>query len=97
MALRKLAIDQAVDADVLVKVGPGIYGGFSLIGAAAGTIKVYDIDAVASVANTNLIDCGAVSAASTSAHSAPSEPVKVNTGLVVVVTGAANLAMIYYK
>ena len=97
MAARNIVIAQATDADVLIKVGECVYYGFSLLGAAAGTIKVHDAVSVATAADTNLIDVGAVSAASTADHSAPEGGIKVTSGLVVVVTGAANLATVWYK
>jgi len=97
MSLRKLSIVQATDADVLVKVGSGIYGGVSLLGAAAGTFKVYDSSTVAGVSNAKLMDVGGVTAANASAHSSPCEPIKFTDGLVIVITGAGNLATIFYK
>lgn len=97
MASRNLSIVQATDADVLVFVGPGYYNGVNLIGAAAGTVKVYDHEAVAGVATSDLVGGCGVTAANASASDIPLEPVRVTKGLVVVVTGAGNLAQVRYS
>lgn len=99
-ALRRLAIVQSSDADVVVKVGSGHYGGFSFMAAAAdATIKVYDCATVAGVADSKLIDVGGidVSVEGLSKHSGPAAPVRFSDGLVVVVTGAGSLGTVWYN
>jgi len=99
MTLNAINIDQAVDADVLVKTGTGIYGGFSMLAAADATIKIYDSATVVGVSNAKMIDVGSldIDVAGLSDHSAPVEPIKFTSGLVVVVTGVATLATVWYK
>jgi hypothetical protein len=97
MAVRHLPIVQASDADVLVKTGTSFYCGCKLIGVAAGTMKVYDTDAVANAANTNLIGGCGVTAANACDEDTPLEPIKCANGIVVVVTGAGNLGSVRYK
>lgn len=100
MALNAKAIVQSEDADVLLKEGWGLYGGFSLKAAAAdATIKVYDCATVAGVADSKLIDVGGldIDVEGLKEHSNPCEPVKFHDGLVVVVTGANCLATVWYK
>ena len=98
MASRSIAIVQATDADVLIKVGTGVYCGATLLGAADGTLKIYDAVSVATIANDKLIAVLAVDADQTPGQvDNPPEPVRFTLGLVAVITGAANLATVRYK
>jgi len=101
--MRALSIVQATDADVVVKVGPGIYGGCVLLCATTTDtmIKVYDCATVAAVAATNMIDVVAADASiegnGTSKASSIVEPIKFTTGLVFVISGTGGLGAIWYK
>jgi hypothetical protein len=94
---RVISIIQASDADVLIKVGTGTYYGAALIGAAAGTLKIYDAASVATIADAKLIGGCGVTAASDADHDHTVQGIRFTLGLVAVVTGAGNLAQVRYK
>ena len=99
--MRHLAIIQATDADVVVKVGECVYGGAVLYAIADSLMKVYDCATVAGVSDAALIDIVGIDVSVEGTKSTKTgiggEITKCTYGIVVVVTGANCLGVIKFK
>ena len=101
MTCKALAIDQSSDADVLIKVGSGLFYGASFMVPADGVIKIYDAASVATIADSKLLAAAQFDVSETGHYNwsvSPCEPVKFTLGLVIVITDAAgSLGAVWYK